>query len=285
MSADPFTDFRRTGERDFSNTSIGDQYVADLVTVPGDHRKHPRRQPGVDEAGRHCQRRQGRGLRWLEHHGVPGRQRRGDLVERQQRRIVERRDGQHDPARLPHRKPDLVESRARCRVERKSLPIEIGALERGQSYQFTRPARLNAGLPDGLAVFRGDCLRNLLGAVVDQLRRSQQDAHSFMRRRPTPDHRADFGCGYRGAGVVHSGSWHRGHHRTVEWRGDLFYATRQRLPPLAADQHRHYDRHCFQLNADVTFSSITSWPRRRAGSPRLGRGRRAGSSRRPRARC
>ena len=54
MSADPFADVRRTGERDFSNTSIGDQYVADLVTVPGDHRKHPRRQPGVDEAGRHA---------------------------------------------------------------------------------------------------------------------------------------------------------------------------------------------------------------------------------------
>ena len=106
----------RSGERDLVHPWVADQRIAEFPAGAGQHRQHTLRKSGVHEArgeregGQRC--RAGR----FEDHGIPGRQRRRDLVQHQQGRVVERRDGHHHTDRLADR--ETRPCRSPCRGSR-----------------------------------------------------------------------------------------------------------------------------------------------------------------------
>ena len=214
-----------------------DQRVAQLAAGAGEHRQHALGQAGVDEARGERQRGQRCGARRLEHHGVPGRQGRRDLVQHQQRRVVERRDGHDDPDRLAHREADLVEARSGVRVQRQRVAVELGALERRQPDQLTGARRLAAGLGDGLAGLGADRLRDRLGSLVGQGGRPQQDLHPLVGGRAAPDPGPLGRRGERGVDVVEAGQGDRPDDRPVEGRGHVLATTRAastHWPPISS---------------------------------------------------
>ena len=153
---------------------------------------HTLRQTRVDEAlGQRQRRIEGGGAGGLEDDGVAGRQRRSDLVQHQQRRVVERGDRDDHADRLTDREADLVEARALVRIQGQRVAVELGTLERRQPDQVARAAYFQGRLGDRLAAILGAEDRGeLRRALVDEGRRLQEDPHPLVGRGAPPDHRA-----------------------------------------------------------------------------------------------
>ena len=176
----------RAGEGDLAYPRVGDERVAQHAAGADEHRQHALGQPRVDEALGERQRGQrGRAGR-LEHDRVARGQRGCELVQHEQGRVVERRDGHHDSARLAEREADLVLAGAAVGVQRQGLAVELGALEGRQPDQLPGATGLAGGLGDGLARLGADRLRDLGGSLVGELRRPQQDPHPLVSRRTPP---------------------------------------------------------------------------------------------------
>ena len=167
--------------------------VAERAARAGQHRQHALGQPGVDEARRQRQRGQRGVAGRLEDDRVPGRQRRRDLVQHQQRREVERGDRDDDADRLADGEADLVEARARVRVQRQGVAVELGALERREPDEVARAACLRRRLGDRLAVLGADRRGDLRGALVGERGGPQQDPHPLVGGGAPPGHRAALG--------------------------------------------------------------------------------------------
>ena len=151
---DLVTDCRRTGERDGVDSRVGDEVGAGIEAM--DDVEDARWQAGLDEGICEPGAHQRRHRRWLEHHRVPGGERRADLAARQVQREVPRSDHGDDTDRVEHRVH-----------ERRVVARERGAEEAvrlaGVQLQVLRcPARLVTSVGEWLALF-GD---HLGGQVV-----------------------------------------------------------------------------------------------------------------------
>ena len=211
----------------------------------------PSGRPASTKHAASAKRGQRGGASRLEHDGVAGGQRRRELVQHQQGRVVERRDGHHHADRLADGETDLVETRSGVRVQRQRITVELGSFERRQPDQLTGPGRLAAGLGDGLAGLGADRLRDRLGPLVGQAPppatgSASADGPGCAARpwRPRSRRRAQ----RRHPSETCQGD--RPDDRPVERRGHILLAARNGLGPLATDQQLHAELHPSTLKAD-----------------------------------
>jgi hypothetical protein len=224
------------GERDLADPWVADQGVAEFAAGPGQHVQDARRQPGVGEGTGQGQRGERGGPGRFEHHGVPGGQRGCDLVQHQQRGVVERRDRDHHAARLAQREADLVLAGSAVGVQRQGVPVELGALVSGEPDHVTGPADLAARLGDGLAVLGGQQGGDGLDPLLHDRGRLDQHVQPGVRRGLPPHRRAAFGGYHCRADVVHVRHRDLPDHPAVIGGTDLFGPLARTRDPVAADQ-------------------------------------------------
>ncbi|MNP03488.1 hypothetical protein D3C76_953730 [compost metagenome] len=87
------------GERHHAHARVADQRAADALAATADEVQHARRKD-LGECRRQRQHRQRRVLGRLEHHGIAGGQRRGDLPRGHHQRVVPWRDGSDHAERV-----------------------------------------------------------------------------------------------------------------------------------------------------------------------------------------
>ncbi|MCY1425506.1 hypothetical protein D9M71_412950 [compost metagenome] len=87
------------GERHHAHARMADQRAADALAATADEVQHARRKD-LGECRRQRQHRQRRVLGGLEHHGIAGGQRRGDLPRGHHQRVVPWRDGSDHAERV-----------------------------------------------------------------------------------------------------------------------------------------------------------------------------------------
>ena len=177
---DPRPDGRRSRERDARHVRVVDERRPGLRSRAGDH---------VDDAGRQMgqgrldepQRRQRRQLRGLDDHGVAGGERRRNLPDEQQQRVVERHDRRHDAERLLDREVDLMFGRRRDgRAIRAAGELRVVLKARGAPLHFVEV------LDPRLAAFAREQLREARAVAAHQSRGFVQHLAALERRQPLP---------------------------------------------------------------------------------------------------
>ena len=133
----------------------------------------PGRKSRVHQVACEAQRGERRRRAGLQHHGVPARQRRPDLVAGHRERVVERRDRPDHADREPEVIAHPVFGTGPA-VEGQRLAGEPPPLLRRQAKQRDAPDRLTARFADRLAPFEGNRARVALDVRFDARRRARQ---------------------------------------------------------------------------------------------------------------
>ena len=233
---DLLSDGGRACEADLSHARVDAQHTPELRARPGHALDRVLRKPGLEQRAREEERGERRLARGLQDDRVAGGERGPDLVSHEQRGIVERRDRDDDPARLPDRECELAGA-VRRRVDRHRLAVHARAFGGARTKQRGDPRRLAARLRERLADLERDRACELLDVALDRVRRPTKDLAALERRERAHRRRSfDGGCdGALGVGGCCDG--HDADDLSVVRVADLLLACR--ATPLACDVHRH----------------------------------------------
>ena len=229
---------RRPGEGDLVDAGVAGEVGADLLAHAGDDVEDTRRQAArLGHLGEE-EHRQRRLLVGLEDDGVPRRQSRPDLPERQGQRIVPWGDGGAHADRLP---ADVALSQRRVLRCRGGRFEPVGARQLGEvrpvhgCHTDVEAGRLAQGRPVGDHLE----LDELVGPLVEDLGDAQHEPGSVLRRYRRPHARFERRPGgrHRLVGVLDRASRRRRHQFFGGWTANLKNVGG--VDVLAANAHRH----------------------------------------------
>jgi hypothetical protein len=191
-----------------------------------------------------------RGLgRGLQHHRASGREGRSDLPAREVEREVPGHDGAHDTHGDPLREHEVAG------VHRPHLTAHLVGPARVVAQHLHRLGDVDLRLEQRLAVLPGLDLRELLGALLEQIRGAGQHGPALPGRELPPRVGLEARAG-RGDRGIHVGDAGRLHGREDLFRGgvdDLERVARGRRPPRVV--HEQLGVHYAPLKLGVRFST------------------------------
>ncbi len=231
-SRDPQAGVDAAGEGHQADARVGDEGVAEFLAAAGDDVQPAGRKSRVHQVACEAQRGERRRRAGLQHHGVPARERRPDLVAGHRERVVERRDRPDHADREPEVIAHAVFGTDPA-VEGQRLAREPPPLLRRQAKQRDAPDRLTARFADRLAPFEGNRARVALDVRFDARRRARQHVVAGMGR-PRPIDRLRGGR-HRGGDVAGAPARHGVDQPAVE--GVRHVDGLVAANPLAVDQH------------------------------------------------
>src|SRR4029077_4885158 len=123
---------------------------------------------------------------------------------------------------------------------RQRRTIQLATLKRRQPDQRPRPTRLTTRLTNRLTRLRAQRLRNILRALISQIRRPQQHREPLKRRHLPLHPRRHLSTINSRRRVLNTTHRHRTHHVPVKRRPHLLRRPTHRAAPLAANHHLHH---------------------------------------------
>jgi hypothetical protein len=183
---DAAADLGAAGEGEEAHALVGDQPLGHLRAAR-DHREESGGHTGLEQHLGEPERRERRGGRGLQDHGVARGERGRDLVRDRVERRVERRDREHHAQRHAQREAHAARLLRRAR-ERDHLAREPPRLLRGELQGLHAAAHFAAGIGGGEARLHLHRAHERVLALLDEGRRALQDRAALERpRRPAPE--------------------------------------------------------------------------------------------------